>query len=59
VLARPSSNCKRQTPSSRQIGCYIRTITAGVQLKKENIGRGSQGAWRQDEVIDGKLVVAK
>jgi hypothetical protein len=45
-------------PSSRQRGCYIRTITAGVQLKK-NSGRGSQGAWRQDKLIGGKPPVVK
>jgi hypothetical protein len=32
----------------------MRTITACVQLKKENTGRGSQGDWRQDELIGGK-----
>jgi hypothetical protein len=30
-------------PSSRQRGCYIRTITAGVQLKKINLGVGLKG----------------
>jgi hypothetical protein len=34
VLARTNSNCKRQTHPLRQRGCYIRTITASVQLKK-------------------------
>jgi hypothetical protein len=29
----------------------MRTITGRVQLKKENTGRGSQGACRQDEQI--------
>jgi hypothetical protein len=37
-------------PSSRQRGCYIRTITARVLLKKIS-GRGSHGAWRQYELI--------
>jgi hypothetical protein len=27
----------RNNPSSRQRGCYIRTITARVQLKKESL----------------------
>jgi hypothetical protein len=31
---------------------------AGVQLKKKS-GRGSQGSWRQDEVIGGKPPVVK
>jgi hypothetical protein len=35
-------------PSSRQRGCYIRAITARVQLKIKIIGRESQGACRQD-----------
>jgi hypothetical protein len=35
-------------------------MTAGVQLKKERIdGRESEGAWRQDELIDGKPSVLK
>jgi hypothetical protein len=33
-------------------------ITANVQLKKK-IGRDSQGACRQDELIDGKAPVVK
>jgi hypothetical protein len=33
---------------------YIRTITASVQLKKENTSRGSQGACHHDELIGGK-----
>jgi hypothetical protein len=45
-------------PSSRDKVCYIRTINASVQLKK-NTGRGSQGAWRQDELIGGKPPVVK
>jgi hypothetical protein len=28
-------------PFSRQRGCYIRTMTAGVQMKKKNSGRES------------------
>jgi hypothetical protein len=34
-------------------GYYIRYVTARFQLKK-NIGRESQGACRQDELIGGK-----
>jgi hypothetical protein len=50
--ARASNNCKRHR------GCYIRSMTARVQLKKI-AGRESQGAWRQDEPIGGKLPVVK
>jgi hypothetical protein len=46
ALARASSNCKRQG--------YNRKF----QLKK-NTGHGSQGAWRQDELIQGKPPVVK
>jgi hypothetical protein len=46
-------------PSSRQRGCYIRTMTAGVQLRKKNSGRESQGARRQDELIGSKPSVVK
>jgi hypothetical protein len=35
-------------------GIFARTITASVQLENKNSGRGSQGACRQDELIDGK-----
>jgi hypothetical protein len=45
-------------PSSRQSGCYIKTMTASVQLKK-NTGRESQGACRQEELIGGKPPVVK
>jgi hypothetical protein len=34
-------------------------MTAGVQLRKKEIGRESQGAWRQDELIGGKSPVVK
>jgi hypothetical protein len=34
---------------------YYRKSSAG----KEIYGRGSQGAWRQDELIGGKSPVAK
>jgi hypothetical protein len=38
--------CSQETnPSSRQRGCYVRTIAARIQLKKES-GCGSQAAWR-------------
>jgi hypothetical protein len=40
-------------------GCYIRTATASVQLKKETAGRKSQGVFRQDELIGGKQPVIK
>jgi hypothetical protein len=45
-------------PSSRQRGCYIKTITSNVQLKKIS-DRESQGAWCQDELIGGKLPIVK
>jgi hypothetical protein len=38
----------------RQRGCYIRTITANVQLENKIIGRESQAACRQDRLIGGK-----
>jgi hypothetical protein len=44
-------------PSSRQKGCYIRTITASVQLENKITGRESRGACRQDELIGGKSPV--
>jgi hypothetical protein len=51
---RPENDCtgedleklKTTDPSSFQRGCYIRTITASVQLENKNSGRGSQGACR-------------
>jgi hypothetical protein len=43
-------------PSSRQTGCYIRTITASVQLENKIT---VQGAWRQDELIVGKSPLVK
>jgi hypothetical protein len=46
-------------PSPRQGGCYVRSITAGVQLEHKNSGRGSQGVCRQDELIGGKPPVVK
>jgi hypothetical protein len=50
ALARPSSNCKRQThPLVR--GCYTNTITASVQLGNRVAGRESQGAFRKDELV--------
>jgi hypothetical protein len=36
ALARTSSNCKRQTHPLVRWGCYIRTMTASVQLRKRN-----------------------
>jgi hypothetical protein len=63
----PENNCTGEDqqqlcmtdPSSRQRGCYIRTITASVQLENKITGRDSQGACRQDELIDGKPPVVK
>jgi hypothetical protein len=47
------------TALARTSGCYVRIITANVSLIKENTGRGSQGAWRQDELNGGKPLVVK
>jgi hypothetical protein len=58
ALAKTSRNCKEQ-PSSRQRGCYIRSITASVQLENKITGRESQGACRKDELIGGKPPVLK
>jgi hypothetical protein len=44
--------------SSRQRGCYIRTITARVQLERI-FGSGSQGARRQDKLIGCKQPLIK
>jgi hypothetical protein len=54
ALARTNSDCKRQTrPLVREV-----VITASVQLEK-NTGRGSQVAWRHDELIGDKPPVIK
>jgi hypothetical protein len=45
-------------PSSRQRGCYIRTMTARVQLRN-NISSGTRGVWRQNEVFGAKPPVVK
>jgi hypothetical protein len=45
--------------SSECMLCYIRTMTAGVQLRKKNSCRESQGARGQDEMIGGKPPVVK
>jgi hypothetical protein len=50
---------KTTVPSSRQRGSYIRTITSSVQLENKISGRESQGAYRQDELIGGKLPAVK
>jgi hypothetical protein len=44
-------------PSSRQRGCYVRTITSSLQLK--NTGLGLHGACRQDEIFVGKPPVVR
>jgi hypothetical protein len=56
---RPENDCAVEDPSSRQRGCYIRTITANVQLENKITGRESQGVCRQDELIGGKPPVVK
>jgi hypothetical protein len=50
---------QRTDPSSRRRGCYIRAITASVQLEKKITCRGSHGAFRHDELIGGKRPVVK
>jgi hypothetical protein len=40
---------QKTDPSSRQRGCYIRNISARVQLKKSR--RDSQGGWPQPPVV--------
>jgi hypothetical protein len=64
---RPENDCtdedqqQLQTtdPSSRQRGCYIRTITSSFQLENEITGRETQVACRQNEMIGGKPPVVK
>jgi hypothetical protein len=46
-------------PFSCETGCYIRTITASVQLENKITGRGSQEACREDELIGGKPLAVK
>jgi hypothetical protein len=46
-------------PSSRQRGCYIRTITTSFQLKNKITNRESQGTCPQDKLIGGKPPVVK
>jgi hypothetical protein len=63
----PESDCAGEAqeqlyttdPSSRQRGCYIRTIIASVQLENKITGRESQGVCRQDKLIGGKKPVVK
>jgi hypothetical protein len=47
------------SPTSCQRGCYIKTITASVQLENKITGRESQWACRQVELIGGKPPVVK
>jgi hypothetical protein len=64
---RPENKCagegqqqlEMRDPPFRQRGCHIRTMTAGVQLRRKNSGRESQGARGQDEMIGGKPPVVK
>jgi hypothetical protein len=51
VQASASSNYKRQSRP------FIRAITASVLLENKDSGRGSKGACRQEELIDGKCRV--
>jgi hypothetical protein len=50
---------KMTDPSSRQRGCYIRTITANVHLENKITGLESKGACRRDELIGGKPQAVK
>jgi hypothetical protein len=50
--------CKRQTHFLVREDSY-EDYDRKVQLQKEISGREPQGAWRQDEVIDGKPPVVK
>jgi hypothetical protein len=52
----PENDCAGE---EQQRGCYIRTTTANVQLKNKIIGRESQGACRQEELIGGKSAIVK
>jgi hypothetical protein len=59
----PEDDCagqdQQQLQSTRQKGCYIRSITASVQLENKITGRESQGVCQQDELIGGKQPVVK
>jgi hypothetical protein len=54
-----ATHIHKRHPSSRQRGYYVRTDSKGSLAKKKQSRRGSQGAWRQDELIGGKLLVVK
>jgi hypothetical protein len=56
ALARVSSNCIRQTFSSERM--LLKDYERKCSVEK-NSGRGSQGAWHQDELIGGKPSVVK
>jgi hypothetical protein len=56
ALTRASSNLNYR-PSPLQKVCYIRAITAGVELENKINGREFQGACRQDELIGGTPAV--
>jgi hypothetical protein len=57
----PENYCtgEDQQPSSRQRGCYIRTVTATVKLENKITGHESQGTCCQDELTGGKPPVVK
>jgi hypothetical protein len=57
VHLRKAKHIHKRHPSSRQRGCYIRTMTARVQLQK-NLWSLPQRARRQDELIGGKVTLA-
>jgi hypothetical protein len=53
--------CYKEGPlASRQRRCYIRTMTASVQLQKKKISSSEpQEARREDELIGGKPPVVE
>jgi hypothetical protein len=59
ALARSNNNSKLQIHPLIREESYIRTITASVELESKITGREYQGAWHQDEMIDGKQPVVK
>jgi hypothetical protein len=59
VHLKKSQTYSLETNPSSHRGCYMRTMTARVQLKKEISRPDPQGALLQDELIGGIPPVAK
>jgi hypothetical protein len=57
-LTKGQAYSQETDPPSRLRGCYIRTMTARVQLQKEISGREPQRTC-QDEIMGGKPPVVK